>query len=127
LIVVDSSGWLEFFMRGPLARQYAPYLTDRSDIVLPTVFLLEVYKILKREISETEALGAVQSMLDHATIADLTSDLAFLAGDACLDHGLAMADAIIYATARHHEAELITSDHHFQTLPNVTYLPKGVA
>jgi predicted nucleic acid-binding protein len=39
-----------------------------------------------------------------------------------IDHQLAMADALIYAAARYHAAELITSDAHFTNLPGVTVL-----
>ena len=34
---------------------------------------------------------------------------------------MSFADAIIYATARHTHAELITADDHFENLPNVRY------
>jgi len=37
-----------------------------------------------------------------------------------IDYKLPMADAIIYATARAHQAELITSDAHFSGLTGVT-------
>jgi predicted nucleic acid-binding protein len=33
-----------------------------------------------------------------------------------------MADALIYATAQAHQAELITSDAHFSGLPGVTLI-----
>jgi predicted nucleic acid-binding protein len=33
-----------------------------------------------------------------------------------------MADAIIYATAQHHNAQLVTSDAHFANLPGVVFL-----
>ena len=39
-----------------------------------------------------------------------------------IDYKLPMADAIIYATARAHQAELITSDAHFSGLPGVTLI-----
>lgn len=35
-----------------------------------------------------------------------------------------MADAIILATARLHEAEVVTSDVDFDGVPGVTYIPK---
>ena len=33
-----------------------------------------------------------------------------------------MADAIIYATAHHYQAQLVTSDAHFANLPRVTLI-----
>ncbi|PPQ26313.1 PIN domain-containing protein [Rhodopila globiformis] len=34
------------------------------------------------------------------------------------------ADAIVYATARAYEADLLTCDRHFENLPGVWYRPK---
>ena len=39
-------------------------------------------------------------------------------------HGLAMADAIIYATAHAHQVTLITGDADFKDLPHVIYVKK---
>src|SRR6478672_5109235 len=36
-ILMDSSGWIEFFTGGPLAERYAAYLTPRYDIITPTI------------------------------------------------------------------------------------------
>jgi predicted nucleic acid-binding protein len=40
------------------------------------------------------------------------------------EYSLSFADSIIYATARFHNARLITSDNHFQDLPGVTFFRK---
>lgn len=39
-----------------------------------------------------------------------------------LRHGLAMADAIVYATAKDQEAEVITGDADLKDLPGVGYV-----
>jgi predicted nucleic acid-binding protein len=41
-------------------------------------------------------------------------------------HKLATADAIVYATAQGHGAELLTCDAHFAMLPAVLYYSKAV-
>lgn len=41
------------------------------------------------------------------------------------EHKLATADAIVYATARHAGADLLTCDAHFQNLPGVAFFPKS--
>ncbi|MCP4662434.1 MAG: type II toxin-antitoxin system VapC family toxin, partial [bacterium] len=46
------------------------------------------------------------------------------AADLSLEFRLAMADAIVYATARSYQVELVTSDADFVDLPEVTYIPK---
>jgi predicted nucleic acid-binding protein len=50
--------------------------------------------------------------------------LALRAAEASLEHGIPMADAIVYATALAYEATIITSDADFKRLPGVVYLPK---
>ncbi|TCO75380.1 PIN domain-containing protein [Chromatocurvus halotolerans] len=44
--------------------------------------------------------------------------------DLSLSHKLAFADAVIYASARKYDAELVTSDNHFEGLPGVSYFQK---
>ncbi len=44
--------------------------------------------------------------------------------DLTLEHKLSFADAIIYASAQQSKAPLITSDDHFEGLPEVIYFPK---
>lgn len=39
-IVLDSSGWIEFFTAGPLAERYTPYLTSQYDLVTPTIVFI---------------------------------------------------------------------------------------
>jgi predicted nucleic acid-binding protein len=60
----------------------------------------------------------------QTTTVDLDSDLAVKAADVSLTLKLTRADAIIYAIAQHHGAQVVTSDTDFQFLPDVIYLPK---
>ncbi len=60
-ILLDSSGWIEFFTGGPLADRYATYLTSRHDIITPTIVLYEVYKKIKRERGEETALHLLRT------------------------------------------------------------------
>ena len=55
-------------------------------------------------------------------VVDLTDTLALAAASLSIDYKLPMADAIIYATAQAHQAELITSDAHFSGLAGVTLI-----
>ncbi len=123
MIVVDSSGWIEFFTGGANAGKYGVYLEKTSQLVTPTVVLYEVYKLIKRERTEEEALLAV-AQVQKTRIVPLSESLALAAADVSLEMRLAMADSVVYATARAENAELVTSDKDLQGLPGVTYLPK---
>lgn len=119
--LIDSSGWIEYFSAGPLAERYASYLTHAAQLVTPTIVLYEVYKKITRERGEETALLAA-GQLSATQVIPLTESIAFLAADISLRHGLAMADAIVYATACDQNASLITSDADLKDLPGVVYL-----
>ena len=123
MILVDSSGWIDFFTAGPNAERYASYLQDSSQIVTPTIVLYEVYKIIKRERTEEEAFVAT-AQLQKTRVVPLSDSLALTAADVSLEFRLAMADSIVYATALSEKARIVTSDKDLGALPGVTFLPK---
>lgn len=124
MIVVDSSGWIEFFTDGPLADTYAARLRNLPSVVTPVIVLYEVYKRLKRDLSEDDAVVAVSAM-QRSHVVPIDQELALTAADLSLEHSLAMADALVLATARRFRAEVITSDRDFENIPSVVYVPKG--
>jgi len=78
-------------------------------------------KVIRRDISEERAIESVSAL--HGTLIEpLAESLALEAADLSLEHGLAMADAIILATAVQHHAELVTTDADFAGLPGVTLI-----
>ena len=123
MIVLDSSGWLEFFADGPHAEEFASRLRQPTNILTLTVAIYEVYKWIKRERAEEDALQAVATM-KRTKIVDLTEELALTAADLSLTHGLAMADSMMLAAARMHNAELVTTDAGFDGVPGVTVFSK---
>lgn len=84
--------------------------------------MYEVYTVIRRDLSEERALEAVAA-LRRATIAPVDEALALEAADVALSRGLAMADAIVFATARRYRATLITGDRDFVGLPDVVLIP----
>ncbi|GAB6910084.1 PilT protein-like [Desulfosarcina cetonica] len=123
MIIVDSCGWLEWFTDGKLADQYAKYLADQPKMLMPTIILYEVYKILKREVGEEKALVATAYMKNSPVI-PLDENLALAAADIALQEKLAMADAIIVATAKLNHCTIITSDADLKYQSCVEYIPK---
>ena len=121
MFVVDSSGWIEFFTDGPLAKEYSRHLKDPARIVTPTIVLYEVYKKIKRERTEEEALTAV-SLMNRTLVVDLTESIALYAADMSIRFSLPMTDAMVYATALEHRCRLVTSDAHFKKLDRVVFI-----
>jgi len=120
LKLIDACGWLQYVLKGPRSETYRDYLLGET-ILVPTVVMYEVYKVIARDLSEELAAQTAVQMKTKLVV-PLTDDIAFYAADICLKHRLAMADAIVYATARTYEATLVTSDYHFAQMPDVEYL-----
>jgi predicted nucleic acid-binding protein len=115
-VVVDSSGWLEYLTSDNKADAFAAYLEGNLSVLVPTIVLYEVRKILLLKEGRTEADIFLSQAL-RRVIVPFDEDLAIKAAEVALVHKLPMADAIIYATAVHFGAQLVTSDAHFEGLP----------
>ncbi len=90
-------------------------------MIVSTVQIYEVYKVARRDLSEERAVEAV-AVLRRATIVPVDETLALEAADISLANGLAMADSLVYATARRHAATLVTSDMDFEGLPGTVVI-----
>lgn len=120
-VVLDSSGWLEYLTDDAKAEAFAAYLEGSLPVLIPTIVLYEVRKVLLVQKGKTLA-DVFFSYALRKTIVPFDEVLAIKAADLSIFHKLSMADAIIYATAKHYGAQLVTSDGHFENLPGVTLL-----
>lgn len=89
----------------------------QDGLLVSAIEIYEVYKVIRRDLSEERAVEAV-SALRQATIVAVDEPLALQAADLSLAHGLAMADALVYATAQRFGAILVTGDTDFEGLPD---------
>ena len=121
MILVDSGGWIEYLAARPKADEFARYIEGDEPLVTSVIQVYEIYKVVRRDISEERAIESVAA-LGGTTIEPLHESLALEAADLSLEHGLAMADAIILATAAKHRAGIITADADFDGLPGVTLI-----
>jgi toxin FitB len=92
-------------------------------VLTPTIALYEVYKWIKRERSEEEALQAVATM-KKTRIVELSEELALSAADLSLSHGLAMAHSMMLAIARANNVQLATTDSGFEDIAGVILFSK---
>jgi predicted nucleic acid-binding protein len=119
--IVDSSGWIEFFTGGPLAKKYEKYLKAPGKLVTPTVVLYEVYKKIRKDTNEENALVA-SSLINTTSVVPLSDSIALLAADMSIIYSLPMADAIVYATALEERCTIVTGDRHFKNLDHVVFI-----
>jgi predicted nucleic acid-binding protein len=121
--VVDTSAWIEWLTDSALGQKLGKQFPDKAQCIVPTIVQLELSKWLVREVGE-EAADQVIAFTQKCVVVALDTAIALLAADVHRQHKLATADAIVYATAQHMGADLLTCDAHFQGLPDVTLLQK---
>jgi predicted nucleic acid-binding protein len=123
LNVVDSSGWLEYFADADNAEFFAGAIEDQSHLVMPSLCIYEVFKRLLQLRDEHQALRAI-ALMRQGLVVDLDSYLALESAKLGIIHDLPLADSIILATARAHEATLWTQDRDFFGIAGVQYVAK---
>ena len=123
MILVDTSAWIEWLTGSATGEKLAASLPDQSDWLVPTMVQLELSKWLTREASEDKA-DQVIAFTQICQIVALDTEIALAAAEACREHKLATADAVIFATARARGAKVLTCDAHFRGLPDVILVEK---
>ena len=121
--VLDTCVWIEIVLGSPLGVQLNALLTNKQSVLVPSLVQFELRRWALREYDAPRADFIVMA-LREAVIVQTGERVAFLAADLAKIHKLHAFDAIIYATALEHDAELVTCDAHFKDLPQVDYTPR---
>jgi predicted nucleic acid-binding protein len=121
--VVDSSGWLEYFADGPNADFFAPAVEKVAELVVPSISIYEVFKRVLQQRDESDALQAV-AVMQQGMVVDLDTAIALNAAKLSVELKLPMADSVMLATARAHDATLWTQDADFRDVESVQYVEK---
>jgi toxin FitB len=121
--VVDSSGWLEYADDGVNASVFEPPIVDVARLLVPAICLYEVFKKVLRDRGEEPAL-ALAAQMRQGRVVELDGDLALDAARLGVELKLPLADSVILATARAHNATLWTQDDDFDGIPGVRFTRK---
>ena len=116
--LVDSSGWIEYFTNGPNAGAFASAIEESQGLVVASLSLLEVFQWVGRKHGATPALQAV-ALMQQATVVSLTTPLALQAAELSLQYQLPLAESIVLATARSHNATVLTLEQSFNSAAGV--------
>ena len=122
--VVDTSAWIEWLRDSELGRKIDPEIPAQGAWIVPTIVQYELARWLARRVSEEAADSAI-AFSNECVVTPLDTTLALRAAEIANAHGLAMADAVIYATALEAGADLLTCDAHFADLPSVVHFAKN--
>jgi predicted nucleic acid-binding protein len=121
--LVDTSAWIEWLIDSETGKAVEAALPQPDRWLVPTIVQLELAKWLTREAGEDKADQAI-AFTQKCVVAPLDTRLALAAAEVSAREKLATADAIIYATAQAHDADVLTCDAHFEGLPGVSLIVK---
>ena len=122
--LIDTSAWIEWLVGSPAGGQVGSLLPEQSAWLVPTIVQLELVKWLWRELGETHA-DQVVAFTQLFQVVPLGTRIALGAAEACRIHRLPTVDAIVFATAQAHGADLVTCDRHFERLPRVVLIDRN--
>lgn len=123
MILVDSSGWLEYLTDGKNADKFAKVIEDQENLVVSVINIYEIYKKILLERDENSAIQAA-ALMSQANVIELSQSISLSAAEICAKEKIPMADSMILATARFCGAELWTQDKDFEGLTGVKYIKK---
>lgn len=121
--VVDSCGWLAYFLDDPGADFFAPAIEDTAQLLVPGIVVYEVSKRL----AQLHGQAWVDKSLAYFKLGRFVHLDMTAYGQAALAaqiYKLHMADALIWQTAQTHGATLYTQDAALADLPGVRYQAK---
>lgn len=121
--LVDTCVWAEVLRATPTGHALKPLIPPQGQLLVSTMVVYELSKWLARNV-DSEVSDQVMVALLNAEVVEPTSTIALQAAQLSVIHKLHALDALIYATALEHNAQLVTCDAHFKGLPQVDYTPK---
>ncbi len=121
MTLVDSSGWIEYFLDNSLASRFEKHILETGTLIIPTIVTFEVYRQLIKKIDPKDVLTAITQM-EKGEMIPLSQEISLFAAELSLKHRLGTADSIIYATGLIQEAKIVTLDNDFRELPGCTVI-----
>ena len=122
--VVDSSGWIEYFIDTASADNFASAIEKTALLIVPALSFFEVHRFLSRN-ADAARRDACLEVMRRGTVIELTTARAIAASDIAQKHRLAMADAVMYSIACEFNATFWTQDIDYKDLPGVSYHVKA--
>ena len=122
--VVDSSGWIEYFIDTTSADNFASAIEKTALLIVPALSFFEVHRFLSRN-TDAERRAECLDVMRRGTVIELTAARAIAASDIAQKYRLAMADAVMYSIAREFNATFWTQDVDYKDLPGVSYHVKA--
>jgi predicted nucleic acid-binding protein len=122
IVLVDSCAWIEYFQGSSIGEKVRCYVEDDQEIIVSAINMAEIYRWILRFYNQNIAEEKRNAIKDRCIIIDVDEEIAIDAARIKHNLGWGLGDSIIYATAKHENAMVLTCDSHFQGQESVIFL-----
>jgi len=115
--LMDSSAWLSYFFA--TSKQVKMIIESNSMLYTSVISIFEIKRKLMRDGFEGDLEGVLTFVEDRSIVINLDEDISLSAADLSIQYKLHAMDALIYASAKAMDSELVTADSDFEKLGDV--------
>ncbi len=121
-VLLDSWAWIEYFKGTSFGKKAQEYIENKQEIITSAINISEVQGFLLRTKPGKEAQEFIQFMVEVSFVIPVNMPIALKAAKLKYDLKFGLADAIVLATAREHDAIVVTGDDDFKGQKDVDYI-----
>ena len=121
-VLIDSNLWIEYLNGTPLGKKASEFIEGNERVVISAINLAEVFRHVLSKKKRADAEKAKEILLQYSFSIAVTTNIAIEAATLKVEKSMGLADAIIYATAKQENAQIITADNDFRGQENVLIL-----
>ncbi|MCK4444504.1 MAG: type II toxin-antitoxin system VapC family toxin [Thermoplasmata archaeon] len=121
-ILIDSWVWIEYWSKGPHAKEAREHIESRDEAYVSTINLAEIYRWVLASYDEKKAENAIATVLRRCYAVAVVIDTAIEAAKIRHRRQWGLGDSIIYATAKSLGAKVVTGDPHFKEVKDAMFI-----
>ena len=132
-LVIDSYAWIELFLGSDKGRKVKQMIANAEEVRTPDIVLAELTrKYLREKAEDARIVSRLETIRSTSSVTPVDVEVALQAGKAFFElaekarkerhRAPGLFDAIVLATARVHDSNVITGDEHFRRLPETIWI-----
>ena len=120
-VLIDSWAWIEYFKGTASGEKARSYIEGGEKVIVSAINVAEVRLFLLRH-KRAEEERLIRFLLSTSFPLPVSTEIAVQAAGTKHEKKFGMADAIVLATAKLHDARIVTGDDDFKSEESTVYI-----
>lgn len=121
-MLIDSWAWIEYWRGGPRSKDAAVFIEGKEEAYVSTTNIAEVYRWFLAFYDDVAAEEAIQTIRERCHRVSVSTDIAVDAAKTRHRKKWGLGDSLIFATAEHVDARIVTGDPDFREEDRTIFL-----